>query len=453
MSATAVLVARQSRGTDDSMSVPDQLAKMRGECERQGWQVGGVYEEPDVSGRRPLFRRQGLRKAVTDVEEGRAQIVLVAYFDRLARSLKVQAEVVERVEAAKGRVLALDAGAISNGSAAQWLSSTMLGMMAEYYSRSSGERVSENKQRCIDAGIPPFPNVTVAFEKIPDGPRKGALRPSEWAPVVAEAVRMRAGVDRVAPAPWTELQRLLAEQGLRLSLKRIRVLVDSRLLIGEIHFGEFPPNLPAHERIVDPAVWRKAQEATAPKGRLGHSERLLARLGVLVCGTCGSRMVVCSSRNRYGVYRYYRCMKDFCERQAGVMCDTAEVFVRDEAVRLAADTKGRASALEDLEAARLALEDASGRLDAAIRTLAGMGGEEATRDVLEGLQADRDARAARYEHLVAVTAPDLTVTGAGWETMTFDERRRVIRAVVARAVVAPGKGPGRIRVEGRESLA
>ena len=38
-------------------------------------------------------------------------MVVVAYFDRLVRSLAVQAEVVERVEQAGGAILAVDVGA------------------------------------------------------------------------------------------------------------------------------------------------------------------------------------------------------------------------------------------------------------------------------------------------------------------------------------------------------
>jgi hypothetical protein len=452
---TAALVARQSRTNDESLSVQDQIDAMRAYCERVGWHVGNIYEEPDVSGRRPLEKRKGLKRAVDDVEAGRAQVILTAYFDRFVRSYATRAEVLQRVEKLGGQVFCLDTGRTSDATAADWLSGSMMALMAEYQARQGGEKLTVTKQRNIDLGKPPFPHVTLAFERIPDGPDKGRLRPSEWAPLIAEAVRMRAGVDRVAPAPWIEIQRYLDERGLRLTQNRIRLTLDSRLLIGEIHFGEnFTPNLHAHEPIVEPALWRRAQEAKAPKGRLGHSERLLARLGVLVCGTCGSRLVVCSSRTSYGVYRYYRCMKDWCERPAAVMCDTAEQIVRDETIRLCAGIKERASARQELEQARLARVEAEERYAGAIRTLAGRGGEAATREVLDELEAERDVVVAEHERLVALTTPDLTIsTGADWELLTFDERRRLIRAVIVQAVVAPGKGPGRVTVEGRELLA
>ena len=64
-----------------------------------------------MSGGAPLAQRPGLRRAVEMVEAGQADVVVVAYFDRLVRSLAVQAEVVERVERAGGAILAVDVGA------------------------------------------------------------------------------------------------------------------------------------------------------------------------------------------------------------------------------------------------------------------------------------------------------------------------------------------------------
>src|SRR5262249_32717149 len=103
------------------------------------------------------------------------------------------------------------------------------------------------------------------------------------------------------------------------------------------------------------------------------------------------------------------------------------------------------------EEARLAVVDAEEALAGAIRTLAGLGGELATREVLDGLQAQRDAAVDRHERLASVTTPDRTLrTEEDWERLTLDEKRAVIRAVVARAVVAPGRGADRVVVEGRE---
>lgn len=72
-----------------------------------------------MSGGAPLANRHGLRRAIEAIEQREADVLAVAYFDRLVRSVKVQTEVVERVEAASGRVLLADFGGLTNGTAAQ----------------------------------------------------------------------------------------------------------------------------------------------------------------------------------------------------------------------------------------------------------------------------------------------------------------------------------------------
>ena len=84
-------------------------------------QAVGMFDELDVSGGKPLAQRPGLLAAVTAVENVEADVLAVAYFDRLFRSLSTH-EVIVRVEQARGEVLAVDVGPVTNGSAGQWLS-------------------------------------------------------------------------------------------------------------------------------------------------------------------------------------------------------------------------------------------------------------------------------------------------------------------------------------------
>jgi DNA invertase Pin-like site-specific DNA recombinase len=446
---TASLVARQSRSDDDSLSVQDQIAQMRDYCERHDYVVGAVYEERDVSGRRPLEKRHGLKRAVDDIESGRSQVLLTAYFDRFVRSVRTRAEVVQRVERAGGVVMTIDAGRTSDATAADKLSGTLLAAIAEFYADQTGEKLMSSKQRNIDRGVPPFPRVTSAYERIASGDDKGRLRPHPInAPLWREACKMRAdGKSYIA------IQRYLAANGLTLSLAAVETTLQSRLLIGELHFGDFTPNLHAIENpITDAATFRRMNQARAPRGRHSKSDRLLARLGVLVCGTCGARMSVHSTRSRAGtLYPYYTCGNRLCTQSATISAPTVEDAVRDAAISLSHDVVGRVSLADDLEAARLKLEAADETLSNAIRTLSGLAGEPATREVLDELTAARDAAADEHRHLLALSTPDLTVslTLDEWNEITLDEKRDVVRAVIARVVVAPGRGSERITIEAR----
>jgi DNA invertase Pin-like site-specific DNA recombinase len=447
---TASLVARQSRSDDDSLSVQDQIAQMRDYCERNGYIVGAIYEERDVSGRRPLDKRHGLKQAVEDVESGRSQVILTAYFDRFVRSVATRAEVVQRVERAGGVVMTIDAGRTSNATAADKLSGTLLAAIAEFYADQTGEKLMSSKQRNIDRGVPPFPHITTAYERIESGDDKGKLRPHPVnAPLWLEAIEMR-----LNGASFTTITRHLNERGLAITHTGVVSTLESKLLIGEIHFGDFRPNLDAiDEPLIDRSTFRRLHAARSTRGRYGKSERLLARLDVLRCQTCDARMSVHTSSQRGGKrYAYYRCGNPLCSRPAIISAPRVEDAVRDEAIRLSANVSGHATAADDLEAARVVLEAAESKLASTISLFAdtGLAAEPASREVLTELSAKRDAAAETHRHLLALSTPELTLTtSAAWDLLTYDERRRVISAVIARVVIAPGRGTDRVTIEPR----
>src|SRR5262249_20312216 len=109
------------------VSPEEQRERIEATCARDGLKLVAVHEELDVSGGKTLAKRPGLSAAVEAVERGKADVIAAAYFDRLFRSLHTQSEVIDRVERAGGQVLAVDVGRVTNGSAGQWLSGTMLG--------------------------------------------------------------------------------------------------------------------------------------------------------------------------------------------------------------------------------------------------------------------------------------------------------------------------------------
>src|SRR5437763_8967153 len=94
-----VRVSEQGDREDENFDSPGaQLVKAKLWSEDQGNCVVAAFEEIDVSGKLPLASRPGLVRAIEMVEAGEADHIVVVYFDRLVRSLKVQLEVIERVE-------------------------------------------------------------------------------------------------------------------------------------------------------------------------------------------------------------------------------------------------------------------------------------------------------------------------------------------------------------------
>ena len=445
----AVIVARQSRTDDGSMSVADQIEKAIAYCEANELELVATYEEPDTSGRKPLDKRKGLKRAVVDVEDNRADVIVCAYFDRFCRSVAVRSEAVNRVEAKGGEVHTLDFGRTSNRTAGEKLSGTLLAAISEFVADQTGEKLTVTKQRNIDLGIPPFPKVTPAYQRREDG----RLEPHPTnAPIIRDLIERRLKGESL-----TNLVRSAREQGLvhsygkqigeplTLTHTGLTKLFASKLLCGEIHFGTFTPNPDAiDEPICSKSTFARLQSMRATRGRHAKSERLLARLGVLRCETCDSRMTVHSTKSNGKRYEYFICGDVLCSRRAMVAADVAEKFVLDEAKRLAENREGMATTDARVEAARVEAEDADAIYANAV-DLAMRGHSNAA--TLDELRQDRDAKVTKHERLARLVAPAMIATAADVDGAPLELKREFIVAFFERAIVTPGRGSGRITVE------
>jgi DNA invertase Pin-like site-specific DNA recombinase len=393
-----------------------------------------VFEELDISGGAPIDKRYGLRRAIEAIEQGQADVLAVAYFDRLVRSIKVQAEVVERVEAAGGKVMLADFGNLTNGSAAQWLSGTMIGAVTEYVRRSIAERSAAGQQVAIERGH--FPVILIPGLRRTEA---GTVEVDpENAGIVAEAFRMRSG-----GATIKDVQTYLASKGIERSFHGTLSLLRSRQAIGELHFGEHSLTVPA---LIDRETFEHVQRLSLPRGRRSKSERLLARLGVLRCASCGSRMVVASSNNsRYWVYR---CPPTGdCSRRVTISAELVENLVVDEVKRILAGIVETATMADGAQAAAAELDAAQSALDSALRAFSGLESEPAAIQRLRELRDVRDAARARYEEATAnADAQTVAMSVGHWNELTHDERRSLIRAVLERVKVKPGRGAERVEV-------
>ena len=315
---------------------------------------------------------------------------VVAYFDRLVRSLKVQLEVIERVERAGGEIFALDHGKLTNGTAAQRLSTNMLGSVFQYFAEITGEKVTAAQARAVARGVLPHPRIPC--------PGMCAARTACW---WWSPRRRRSWCEafqrRDLGASLVEMQAFLAENGIERALSGVAWMLRSRMYLGEIHFGELH-NTRAHEAIVkDRALFERVQRRTVSRGRQAKSERLLARLGVLRCGTCGSRMVINSDSGSY------RCGDTSAnrasdERRSRPTASRRWCWTRSGRTRPRPTRTDAASRRRQIREADEAIERANAGLDDTIRQLGGLGllGRPASQETLEKLAKTLDdAHAAR----------------------------------------------------------
>jgi DNA invertase Pin-like site-specific DNA recombinase/PHD/YefM family antitoxin component YafN of YafNO toxin-antitoxin module len=439
--AIGIIRVSQVKGREGEsfVSPSEQRERIEAACERDGLRLTRTADELDVSGKTSLEDRKGLREAIEAVEAGDADVIVAAYFDRLVRSLKVQAELVQRVERAGGKVLAVDVGQVTEGTASEWLNGTMHGMVSEYYARLAGERTAAAQRRAVARGVAPFPNVPPGYVRNEDGTL--SPHPTE-APIVAEAFRMRA-----EGTPIKDVRAYLKANGIERTFRGVQTLLASRIVLGEISFvGDklALTNKNAHRAIVDDETWQRVQRQKVTRGRKAKSDRLLARLGVLRCATCERPMAIGNSNTKYPTYRCSP-MSD-CPQRMAITADIAERVVSEQVRAALADTQGHASAETNIRQAEQALQTAQGALDAALRAFDGFDESVARRRLLE-LREARDAAQADLDQLGG-TRPALTINGAeDWDRLTLAERRALIRAIVARAVVRPGRGADRVVVE------
>jgi len=279
----------------------------------------------------------------------------------------------------------------------------------------------------------------------------------ELAAVVREVFQRR---DRGATI--VELQAFVRERGIERSVAGVASMLRSRMYLGEVHFGELH-NPHAHEPIItDRALFERVQRRTVSRGRQAKSERLLARLGVLRCGTCGARMVINSDSGSYrcGDTRAHRC-----RRRAAVKADRVEATVLD-AIRVywaTANAQRGDSRRRQIREADEAIKRANVDLDNTIRQLGELGllgrpasqetlaklttaldnahtvrarlGEWGKRDVIGPEEIDKlrepAKRLAAWRRLIADTVESVTVapamTADGRPSHLWDPRRIDIR--------------------------
>lgn len=118
-----------------------QEAAIRAEAERRGWDLVDLYRDAGSSGR-SLDGRPALSAALSAVEAGEAEGLVVARVDRLSRSLSDFAALVERSRRRGWAVLALDLGVDTSSPSGEMLAN-VLAVFAQFERRLIGQRTKE----------------------------------------------------------------------------------------------------------------------------------------------------------------------------------------------------------------------------------------------------------------------------------------------------------------------
>jgi DNA invertase Pin-like site-specific DNA recombinase len=447
----AIAIIRVSQRDETAQSPEKQARELFALAARSPWTLdpNDVWDENidergqvrrTASGGAALSDRPVFLRAVEAVERGEASVICAERLDRLFRDLDVQREVIRRVEAAGGRIETV-AGRTSHETAELELQANLSGSVAQYVKRTAKERSMAAVNLAIEQSKVPWSQTPPGYIRASDS----TLAPD---PKLRSAI-VAAFELRAAGATVADVRSHLAKHGVRKSYHGTIHLLRDRLYIGEIHFKN-RANLDAHPAIVDRELFERVQRVKKARGHRATSDRLLARLGILRCASCGGRMVVGTQTQHGRSYPFYRCghVREDCKQRVAISAELVERVVVD-AIQLAMDSLESEYALSDRAStnrrrARLDLERARANYEAAMTAMSDFTDAIAVAKIKELKVAVDDCR-ARVDQL-GHGRSQVTLTD-DWNDLSLDQQRDHIRALIESVTVAPGRGESRVTIQ------
>ena len=442
-----------------------------------GWRVlPEAYDDGGFTGaniERPAFQR-----LLADAEAGRIDVVVVHRVDRLSRSLLDFASVMDRF-ARHGVAFVSVTQNFSTANAMGRLTLNMLMSFAEFEREMICERTRDKiaasrRRGKWTGGRLPY-GYGVRDRKLIVN-RVEALVVRE-AFDVYRATRSPLGVVRaLTEKGWTPREQTARRKGWRTDhvLRMLKNPLYAGLIAsgGELHEAE-------HEPLVSRETWESVQallgarhDDSKPEARTRNPGFLL--VGLLRCGSCGAALTPATARAHGKRYRYYTCGtrakqgRNACPSRP-LPAQALEGFVVDRIREATTGPAGRALAADVVAAIQAKLDRE--REDLAVERrglparIAGAASEKAR--VVRNLQRTRNdasraaledqighlagEQAAREQRLAAIDVGLATLDAAKvdadwiaaalrdfgnlWESMTPENRVRLVRAVVDRVEV------------------
>ena len=411
----------------------------------EGWiALETRYDDGGYSGattERPAFER-----LLADVERGLVDVVVVYKIDRLSRSLRDFAKLIdffERHEVTFVSVTQQFSTATSMGR----LTLNVLMSFAEYEREVIGERIRDKKRAsrrrgAWTGGRPPLGYSVIEKKLVVDADEAAQVR--ETFRLYLEGNSLREVVAELRRRDWCskvyESRSGRPSGGRPFSKTTLDALLRNPIYRGMLRLGEeMVPGV--HEPIVDAATWDAVQErlrANGARGGAATKNRTGALLrGLVRCGHCGSAMLHTFTTRGDRRFRYYACSRlhnegaDFCPG-ARVSAGKFETFVVNQVRALGRDDALIAATANAAE--RLA-EERRAQIEGELSRLRRRG--DAEKERRRELETDLD-------RLGDVDAEQLRGALAGfepiWEQLFPAERERILHLLLARVTYHPDGG-------------
>jgi site-specific DNA recombinase len=439
------------REGESFIAIPEQRQRIEAHAAANGHTIIDWQEDLDQPGSR--YERPGFQAALEAVEAGEADGVCVARLDRFARSVADAARAMERLEAVKGSLIAIDLGMDTSKHAGRLMRNILMAL-AEFELERIRENWAAAGSHAANRGVHVCKVAPVGYRKSgKDG--KGPLEPDPDTAAVVRELFQRRG----AGESWVSLCRFLDDRLPRethWTKSTVYGLIGRRTYLGEARGGGVV-NPDAHPPLITRGEFEAAQQAKAD-GRHDRGGALLS--GLLECGGCGHTLTPMSNGARG--YKYYKCRKRYrdgvCDKPAAISFRRAEGYIEQEFLAaVEAEPVAAAGKPADgtIEQALAALEAAERELsEYRDATLISVIGAEAFTAGLQTRQEAVDAARRSLGEANAVSPlAEIRDLRSVWPELDVGERRHLLASVLDRAVVAPAPGAGKgAAVEDRVEL-
>ena len=126
---------------DSGAGLETQHSAIEAEASRRGWELVRVFEDAGASGK-STNGRPGLHEALRAVEGGQADALIVSKLDRLSRSTKDFAELMDRSQRRGWNLVALDVGVDTTTPQGEFFATVLAGM-AQWERRIISQRTKD----------------------------------------------------------------------------------------------------------------------------------------------------------------------------------------------------------------------------------------------------------------------------------------------------------------------
>jgi DNA invertase Pin-like site-specific DNA recombinase/predicted DNA-binding protein len=321
------------RQAERDLSLPDQIAQCQAYCERQGWEVAGIFSEPGASALdedRPVFQEMIYKATRSDKP---FDYIVVHSLSRFSRDALHSELYVRKLRKAGVELVSITQTMTPDASGEMFRK--LLNVFDEHQSRENAKHVHramcENaRQGFWNGARPPFGYGLKITERRGAKDKKVLVVNEDEAKVVRKIFCMATGVDghpMGVKAIASHLnKRGISRRGHSFGTSSIHEVLTSTSYIGRHYFNKRDsrnqkPRPPSEwielavPKIVDEEIFNAAQALLRSRNprrmppRVANGPTLLA--GLARCGHCGAALI--QNTGKSGAYRYYCCSRKLKE--------------------------------------------------------------------------------------------------------------------------------------------